>query len=71
MNSYMWYKGSRFHRINSQKWICGGDILNMDGTGNQTIYEDGLVKTIDFEQNMLIPIPINIVTITMIVKGRL
>ena len=25
----------------------------MDGTGNQTVYEDGLLKTIDYEQNKL------------------
>ena len=49
----MWYKGSRFHRINSSKWVCGGDLINKDGTGSQTIYENGTLASIPAEKNKL------------------
>ena len=52
-NRNLWYKGSRFHRIHSNKWICGGDLINKDGTGSQTIYEDGTLETFDSESNKL------------------
>ena len=31
----------------------GGDLLKQDGTGNQTIYDDGKLSTIDAEKNDL------------------
>jgi cyclophilin family peptidyl-prolyl cis-trans isomerase len=37
----MWYKGSSFHKIKADRWIMGGDIVNGNGTGSTTVYQNG------------------------------
>lgn len=50
----MWYKGSLIHKVHSGRWIMGGDIVNGDGTGTMTVYDQGRLKTIEAETNDLL-----------------
>ncbi|KAL3265435.1 hypothetical protein HHI36_009638 [Cryptolaemus montrouzieri] len=39
-NKPLHYKGCRFHRIISQCFVQSGDIINNNGTGGESIYDD-------------------------------
>jgi len=39
-NPYMRYKGTSILNIAENRFICGGDIVNGDGTGSCTVYDD-------------------------------
>jgi cyclophilin family peptidyl-prolyl cis-trans isomerase len=37
---HFWYKNNIFHKIVPNRWIMGGDIVNQNGTGSITVYND-------------------------------
>jgi peptidylprolyl isomerase len=51
--SFMWYKGTPIHKVHSGRWIMGGDIVNGNGTGSMTVYNEGKQKTFEAESNDL------------------